>query len=314
MTDPRATPSPSRAGALCALLGVLALLLAGPTAAQEGEDGLKIYISADMEGVVGAVTSAQLGPGGFEYQRFREFMTAEVNALIDGAMEAGATEIVVSDSHGNGQNLLLERLPRDLVVIRSWPRPLMMMEGIGESFDGAIFQGYHSSTTNPEGVRAHTMSSANLTAIRLNGTPMPEGGINAAIAGHFGVPVILVTGDDAAVEEVQEVVGNGMEGAVVKWNRSFHSARTLMPEAAYDLLRRKARDAVSRIDDFEPYRLKTPVRLEVSYKNYLPSQVASYLSVVDRVDSHTVGFTGRDMVEVSKFLEFLTTYRADLSP
>jgi len=291
----------------------LLLLLAPPGAGQE-EDGLKIYISADMEGVVGAVTSAQLGPSGFEYQRFREFMTAEVNALIEGAMEGGATEVVVSDSHGNGQNLLLERLPQDLVVVRSWPRPLMMMQGIDESFDGAIFQGYHSSTTNPEGVRAHTMSSANLTAVRLNGTPMPEGGVNAAIAGHFGVPVILVTGDDATVEEVGGVVGNGMEGAVVKWSDSFHSARTLMPEAAYDLLRRKARDAVSRIDEFEPYRLETPIRLEVSFKNYLPSQVASYLAVIDRVDAHTIGFTGRDMVEVSRFLEFLLTYRADLSP
>src|SRR6185503_14730434 len=115
---------------------------------------MKIYISADMEGVVGVVTGDQLGPQGFEYQRFREFMTQEVNAAIEAAFEAGATEIVVSDSHGNGENLLLEKLPKNILLVRSWPRPLMMMQGIDETFAGAIFIGYHTGTTNPQGVRA----------------------------------------------------------------------------------------------------------------------------------------------------------------
>ncbi len=302
----------SRSTLLVPLLMLAALVR--PGAAQPADDGLRIYISSDMEGVVGAVTGAQLGPGGFEYARFREFMTAELNAIIEGALEAGATEIVVGDSHGNGQNLLIDRLPEDVLVVRSWPRPLMMMHGIDESFDGAILHGYHAGTNNPEGVRAHTMSSANLTAIRLNGTAMTEGSISAAIAGHFGVPVILVTGDDAAVEEVRGVVANGMVGAVVKWSHSFHSATTMTPDAAYELLRERTVEAVERIDDFEPYRVEAPIRLEVSFKNYRPSQVASYLPVVDRVDAHTVGFSGSDMVEVSKMIEFLLTYRADLSP
>lgn len=309
-------PTRLSARVLGALLLVPLLLasLPHPGTGQEAEAGPKIYISSDMEGVVGAVTGGQLGPGGFEYGRFREFMTAELNAIIDGALEAGASAIVVSDSHGNGQNLLLERLPDDVVVVRSWPRPLMMMQGVDESFDGAILHGYHAGTNNPEGVRAHTMSSGNLTAIRLNGTAMTEGSINAAIAGHFGVPVILVTGDDAAVEEVRRVVDNGMVGAVVKWSHSFHSATTMTPEAAYRLLREKAREAVARVDDFDVYRLEAPIHLEVSYKNYLPSQVASYLPSIDRVDAHTVGYTGADMVEISKLIEFLLTYRADLSP
>ncbi len=103
-----------------------------------------------MEGVVGAVSAEQLGPGGFEYQRFREFMTKEVNAAIDAAFEAGATEIVVSDSHGNALNLLIEKLPKNILLVRGFPRPLMMMQGIDESFDGVIFIGYHASTTNPQ--------------------------------------------------------------------------------------------------------------------------------------------------------------------
>ena len=274
---------------------------------------LKIYISADMEGVVGVVTNEQLGPQGFEYARFREFMTAEVNAAIDGALAAGATQIVVSDSHGNGQNLLLEKLNRDVTLVRAWPRPLMMMQGIDETFAGAIFIGYHTGTTNSEGVRAHTISSARLADVRLKGTSVSEAGINAAIAGHFNVPVIMVSGDDAVVKETQALLGD-VEGAVVKWATGFHSARTIMPEMSYVLIRDKARKAVARIKDFKPYKLAGPIQLDVRFKNYRPSEVLSYLSIVERTDAHSIRFTGKDMIEVSKFLEFIVTYDPNLEP
>ena len=140
-------------------------------------------------------------------------MTEEVKAATEAAFEAGATEVVISDSHGNGENLLIEKLPKNVTIVRSWPRPLMMMQGIDETFDGAIFIGYHTSTTNIAGVRAHTISSARLADVRLNGTSMPEAGINAAIAGHFNVPVIMISGDDAIVKEATDLLGN-IEGAV----------------------------------------------------------------------------------------------------
>lgn len=273
----------------------------------------KIYISADMEGVVGVVTGEQLSPGGFEYQRFRRFMTAEVNAAIEAARAAGATEFVISDSHGNGQNLLIEELPNDVTIIRSWPRPLGMMEGIDETFDGVIFLGYHASTTNTRGVRAHTMSSSNITDIRLNGRSMSEGGMNAAIAGHFGVPVIMISGDDAAVAEVQDMVGD-MEGAVVKWAKGFHSAQTLTPDAGYEVIRTHARAAIGRIDDFEPFVLDTPIELELSLKHYRPVELLSYLPNVERVNSHTIKFIGQDMLEISSFLRVALGYRVDLKP
>src|SRR5687768_18305700 len=225
----------------------LALLIFGLLLTVKAQDRkMKIYISADMEGVVGAVTGEQLGPQGFEYQRFREFMTQEVNAAIEAAFEAGATEIVVSDSHGNGQNLLIEKLPKNILLVRSWPRPLLMMQGIDETFAGAIFLGYHTGTTNPTGVRAHTMSSARLADVRLKGVSVSEAGLNAAIAGHFNVPVIMVSGDDAVVKETSALLGD-VEGAVVKWASGFHSAKTLVPEASYVLIRDKARKAVGRI-------------------------------------------------------------------
>ena len=289
------------------------IVLLGFTHTATAQEGLKIYISADMEGVVGVVTGDQLGPSGFEYQRFRAFMTQEVNTAIDAAFEAGATEVVVSDSHGNGENLLLEQLPENVVVIRSWPRPLSMMEGIDATFAGAIFIGYHTSTTNTRGVRAHTLSSARLTAVRLNGQAMAEAGINAAIAGHFGVPIIMVSGDDAIIEETRTLLGD-VEGAVVKWALGFHSAKTLTPQAAYPVIREKVKAAMARIDEFKPYRLDGPIQLEVSFKNYRPVEVLGYLPIVERIDAHTIRFVGKDMIEVSKFLAFILNYTPDLAP
>ncbi len=303
-----------RVGHLAWTLGLVAGLTLALPRGGVAQDGLKIYISADMEGVTGAVTGEQLGPAGFEYARFREFMTEEVLAAIDAARAAGATEIVVSDSHGNGQNLLIDRLPDDVQVVRSWPRPLMMMQGIDDSFDGVLFIGYHASTSNTRGVRAHTISSANLTSVKLNGVPMTEGSINAAIAGHFGVPVLLVTGDDAAVEEVRSVVGD-VEGAVVKWSLGFHSARTLTPQAGQELIRERTRRAIERRSELQPYRPGNgPLTLDISFKNYMPAEVLSYLPWLERVDSHTIRFVGEDMVEVSKFIEFVTTYRINQTP
>lgn len=291
----------------------LAVLLMTFITAKAQNRPMKIYISADMEGVVGVVTNEQLGPQGFEYARFREFMTQEVNAAIEGALAAGATGIVVSDSHGNGQNLLIEKLPANVLLVRAWPRPLMMMQGIDETFAGAIFIGYHTATTNSQGVRAHTISSARLADVRLKGNSVSEAGLNAAIAGHFNVPVIMISGDDAVVKETQALLGD-VEGAVVKWASGFHSAKTLVPEASYVLIREKARKAVSRIKDFKPYKLAPPIQLDVRFKNYRPSELLSYLSIVERTDAHSIRFTGKDMVEVSKFLEFIVTYEPSLEP
>ena len=289
---------------------VVALAAALPAAAQPK---LKVYISADMEGVAGVVTGDQLGPQGFEYERFRGFMTDEVLAAIDGARAAGATEILVSDSHGNGENLLIERFPKDVQIVRSWPRPLAMMEGIDASFDAVLFVGYHASTTNPQGVRAHTMSSATLADVRLNGVSVLEAGLNAAIAGHFHVPVAMISGDDAAVKEAQALLGP-IEGAVVKWNAGFHSARTLTPEASCDRIRAAAKAALGRLASMKVYEVKAPVTLDLRFKNYRPSEVLSYLPIVERTDAHAIRFRGKDMLETIRFLEFVENYEPGLSP
>lgn len=274
---------------------------------------LKVHISVDMEGVAGVVSNDQLAPGAFEYERFRNFMTRETVAAVTAAQNAGATEIVVADSHGNGENLLIEQLPSSVRVIRSWPRRLGMMSGIDSSFDAAIFIGYHASTSNMSGVRAHTFSSGRLTRVALNGTAVTEGAFNAAIAGHFGVPVIMMSGDDAAIAEVRSLVGN-IEGAETKKALSFHSAETLTPEASCQLIAQKVRAALERRKDFKPYRLTAPVTLDMGFKNYRPVELLGWLRGVERIDSHTIRYRGQNILDISDFIQFLTYYDFNLEP
>lgn len=276
---------------------------------------LKVYISADMEGITGVVSGDQLGPTGFEYQRAREWMTGEVLAAIQGAREAGATEFVISDSHGNGESLLIDRLPTDIPIriVRSFPRPLGMMEGIDSSFAAAIFVGYHTSTSSLTGVRAHTMSSALLTRIALNGTAMSEAGLNAAIAAEFGVPVVMITGDDQIVAETRQRLGN-LEGVAVKRAIGFHSAETMIPSVAAELIHQRAKIAVQRRGEMKPYGMTHPINVDVSMKNYRPVELLGYLPNVQRIDSHTVRLVAKDMREASRFLEFVTNYEPSMTP
>jgi D-amino peptidase len=149
--------------------------------------------------------------------------------------------------------------------------------------------------------------------VRLNGIEMSEGGINAAIAGHFGVPILLVSGDDAAVEEVSGLLG-GIGEAVVKWNYGFHSAMTLTPEAGEAVIRDAVAVAVRGLASARPYVLETPVTVEVTFKNYLPAEVLSYLRGVERADAHTVRYVAEDMLDASRFLAFIGRYEPGLTP
>lgn len=288
---------------------ILLAMVTSPAHAQR----LKVFISADMEGVAGVVTAEQLGPSGFEYQRFREFMTAEVLAAIEGARAAGATEIVVADSHGNMQNLLIERLPEDVMVVRGVARPLGMIHGIDSTFDAAVFLGYHSATTNLEGVRAHTFASARYTSIRVNGAPMAESTFNALLAGHYGVPVVAISGDDAAVGELLAAVPNAA-GAVVKQAIGFHAATTRTPAAAQALIREAVRTGIARRREIRPLRPAGSQQLEVGFKNYRAAEILAYLPIVERTSSHTIRYTAATMPELARFLAFIGSYAPDIDP
>jgi D-amino peptidase len=267
----------------------------------------KIFISVDMEGIAGVVQPAQLGPDGFEYQRAREWMTGEVNAAIAGIRETGPAEILICDSHGNGQSLLIDKVPEDVRIVRGFPRPLEMMQGVDETFTAAMFIGYHASEWTPGAVRGHTISSARLLGVRLNGAEVSEGVYNAALAGHFGVPVAFVSGDRLAVTQVQQVAASA-EGAIVKEPYGYHSANTVTPARGQAMIREGAKRAMGKIGSLQPYRVTTPVALEVGFKLTLDAERAAFVPGLVRSDAHNVKGTFRDMIEVTKLLQVLTSF------
>jgi D-amino peptidase len=266
----------------------------------------KIFISVDMEGISGVVQPAQLGPDGFEYQRAREWMTGEVNAAIAGIRETGPAEILVCDSHGNGQSLLIDKVPEDVRIVRGFPRPLEMMQGLDDTFAAAMFIGYHASEWTPGAVRGHTISSARLLGVRLNGVEVSEGIYNAALAGHFGVPVAFVSGDRLAVTQVQQVAASA-EGAIVKEPYGYHSANTVTPARGQAMIRDGAKRAMGKIGSLQPYRVTTPVALEVGFKLTIDAERAAFVPGLARSDAHSVKGTFHDMVEVTRLLQVLTS-------
>jgi len=240
-------------------------------------------------------------------------MTDEAVAAVRAAKDAGATEVVVADSHGNGESLLVEEFPKDVRIVRSWPRHGGMMAGLDASFGAALFIGYHASTTNPKGVRAHTISSAYFTRVALNGVPVTEAEFNAAYAGAFAVPVVFASGDDAAIAEITARLGE-LEAVITKKSLGFHSAETLTPAASCDAIYKGALAAIQSRDRRHTYVLKTPITLDISFKNYQPAEILSYLRSVQRTDSHSIRFVGRDMQEISDFVDVLDTYNPDAAP
>ena len=290
---------------MLARLSVIALLSFSVLHAQTPRPR-KVFISVDMEGITGVVQPAQLGPEGFEYQRAREWMTAEVNAAIAGIRDAGPAEIIVCDSHGNGQSVLIDQLPEDVRIVRGFPRPMEMMQGIDESFAAAVLIGYHASEWTANAVRGHTISSARLLGVTLNGTEMSEGMYNAALAGQFGVPVAFVSGDRLAVAQLQQVAPSA-EGVIVKEPYGYHSALTVTPARGQAMIRDGLKRAMAKIGSLQPYRLTTPIALGVGFKLTLDAERAAFVPGLTRADAHTVKGTFRDMTEITKLLQVLTS-------
>jgi D-amino peptidase len=188
-----------------------------------------------------------------------------------------------------------------------------MMAGLDSSFAAVILIGYHASTSSLRGTRAHTFSSARITGLWINDRPVPEAAISAAIAGHFGVPVVMMSGDDAAIAEARQFLGD-IEFAETKKSLGFHAALSLTPEASRKLIAEKTTAALRRLSDFRPFRFPTPIRLRLSFKHYRTAEILSLLPIVQRVDSHTILYSAGSILQASDFLLFVTTYSPDLQP
>jgi D-amino peptidase len=173
--------------------------------------------------------------------------------------------------------------------------------------------GYHSATTNPEGVRAHTFASARYTAVSLNGIPLAESTFNAALAAHFGVPVVAISGDDAAVAELHAIVPHA-SGAVVKEAIGFHAAITRTPNEAQSLIQRAVQTGLQRRAEVRPYTIPGPYRLDLSFKHYRAAEVLAYLPIVERTGSHSIRYTAASLLDIARFLAFIGTYAPEIEP
>ncbi len=270
----------------------LALVLASTAAAQQ-RPKLKVYISSDMEGIAGLVSSTQVSAGDRDYAVGRRLMIAETNAAIVAAFDAGATEVVVNDSHGSQTNLLAEELDRRASLITGAPKPFGMMQGIDSTYDAVIFIGYHAQASTVDAVLGHTYSGA-LKRVTLNGREVGEYGLNAAAAGHFNVPVVFIAGDRAVVEQARALIA-GVEGLAVKEGIGQFAARTMHPAESREKIAAGVKAALARRAQIRPVTMTRPVTLEVELSNVEYADAAAMVPGMRRVSGRVVSYTTPDM-------------------
>jgi D-amino peptidase len=262
------------------------------------EESLKILIAADMEGVSGVVHWDHVDPQHGEYARFRKLMTGDVNAAIRGACEAGADEVIVSDGHNSGRNILVEELdPRARLNCGS-PSPLAMIQGIDSGVSAAMFVGYHARVGAQNAVLDHTWSSSAVANLRLNGRVMGEIGLDAAVCGHFDVPVILIAGDQTACAEASDLLG-AVEGAVVKQASGRMAAECLPPDAAQQRIYEAALRAMRRFREGqapEPLRLPQPITVSIEWVHSEMADRAMLFPGVRRLEGKWTEFAADEML------------------
>jgi D-amino peptidase len=264
---------------------------------------MKVYISVDIEGVAGIVEREQGNKaGGADYDYGRMLMTEEANAAIEGALEAGATEIVVNDSHGQMRNLIPTQLHRSASLIQGRIKHAFMVEGLDDSFDAVLLVGYHAPAGVRDGVLNHAFHPYEL---RYNGRVWSEIGLTASFAGHFGVPVALVTGDAAAVRDAEAILPPHI-GVSVKRGISRLGGESLHPEMARERIRDGARRAIERLAEWQPLRFTGPIDIEMDFYYSPQADIAALIPTLERTGDRTVRFQAADPVEA--YRTFLATY------
>jgi D-amino peptidase len=263
---------------------------------------VRIYLSVDIEGVAGVVDARSTSKGQGDYERYRALMVGEANAAVAGAFDAGATAVVVNDSHDSMDNLVPMDLDPRAEVILGRPKPRSMVTGIDDgSYDLALFVGYHAGGGDAPGVLAHTYSWDLFWAVRVNGERVSEAELNAMVAGAFGVPLGLVTGDQTICAVVQQRLP-GVHTLAVKHSIGFSVARSVHPTVAQERIRVAARDAVAAVSSFTPYRPPAPYALEVDMVSQKGADAGLLVPGTDRIGPRTLRFVTDDAPEVLRAL------------
>ncbi|MBU4329114.1 MAG: M55 family metallopeptidase [Acidobacteria bacterium] len=269
----------------------------------EMKEGLKVFISVDMEGISGVVTSEECSREGKDYQLFRTIMTEETNAAVEGALAAGAVTVVVRDSHGSARNILPHLLHSKAVLIRDWSGgPKSMMEGLDETFDAVIFIGYHAKAGTPDAIIEHT-SSGIVTDMDVNGVSLPEAGYNALIAGHYNVPVVFVAGDKALCDQAGKLLGR-VETVAVK-DAIGGAAVCLHPKVAQDKIREGVKKALLNKGEFKPFKLDPPYTLKLRLKTETQVYNGSFYPGARRTGDWELTYVSENIMEIIKAFSWM---------
>jgi len=280
------------------LISLSIMFLAGGLLAQPA-GGLKVLISVDMEGITSIVSADECNRRvSDDYQYFRRIMTLEANAAVEGALAAGAAEIVVRDAHDTGRNILPDLLHKSARLLRDWSfGPKEMMEGIDETFGAAVFVGYHASAGRPDANLEHTWTGR-ITDVKINGVSLPEAGLNALVAGHFNVPVVFVSGDQALCDQAKGLLG---EIEVVAVKKGIGAATlSLHPEVSAQLIKAGVEKALRSLGKYKPYRLTPPYKLVLTLKEEKMVDNGQYYPGAKRTGDWELTYESKDLMEVLK--------------
>ncbi|MFT9496087.1 M55 family metallopeptidase [Anaerosolibacter sp.] len=272
---------------------------------------MKIYISADIEGISGVVNSTHVSQQGYDYNRARKLMTDEVNAAVKGAKLSGAKTILVNDSHGPMTNLLIEELDEDVVLITGNKKLLGMMEGIDDTYDAVLLIGYHARH-NTSGVLAHTYHGGVISEVKVNGKAVGEFEFNALVAGQYSVPVVFVSGDDTLSEQVKNFHPD-IETLVVKNTHSRYTAACMQPKKVHRLLEDSVHKILSQeIKRITPCKMEGEIELEVSFLNSGMAEATLFIPGVVLIEPNRVRYAAKDIIEAYKMRTALTTLAASV--
>ena len=276
---------------------------------------VSVFVSVDMEGIAGIATLQQVWRGSDDFPASRRLMTLEANAAVDGAFQGGATTVVVNDSHGDMYNLLPEDMDSRAELLIGSPKPWSMMQGFGPDFGVALFVGYHAGAGTEGAVLDHTYSGRLLYDVRLNGDSVTEAELNAALAGTYGVPVGLVTGDDKACAQAVKRLP-GIRTVVVKEGYGRGVARSMHPSAAREAIRKGSAEAVHATvaGELHPYRLDPPFALEADLANTSAADLCAIAPGCERVGPRSVRFESEDFRAIFRCLLTWTYLGASEAP
>lgn len=274
---------------------------------------MRIYISADLEGVCGVVHRDQTFQDGKDFEKVRKWMTAEVNAAIEGAFAGGARGVLVNDSHGDMRNILPDELHRRAELISGSLKPLSMMAGIGRECGAVFFVGYHAAMGSKAAILDHSFYGRVVYEVAVNGRVLGEVGVNAMIAGAYRVPVTLVAGDSEVVKQSRALLGP-IEGVAVKQALTRYAARSMHPSEAQRRIREAATRAVGLAKRIKPFRPKPPLRLRVRFINSGMADGAAMMPSTRRVDGVSTEFKSNSPIDVFHALQTWLTLGAATMP